>query len=178
MYIKNGSKNRTGVNVHEDNKVVPVFACPKAQPRCLVLAIQYIPEPVLRLTTEVVFSLLLFCSWLMYMCMCMYQQNSYGMRQKKLVIPLCWDSVSPVPSAIIQVYWWDAVSTQRYVKFCTNIAKYFHWQGGRFAIKYIPGPSLWLTAEVEFSLLLTYSTSWHNFATYSTRQKFVNTLLP
>ena len=34
-YVENGSKNRTGVNVRDDNKVVPVFACPEAQPRCL-----------------------------------------------------------------------------------------------------------------------------------------------
>ena len=29
-YFENSSKNPTGVNVHDDNKVVPVFACPKA----------------------------------------------------------------------------------------------------------------------------------------------------
>ena len=34
-YVENGSKT-PGVNVREDNKVVPVFACPEAQPRCLV----------------------------------------------------------------------------------------------------------------------------------------------
>jgi hypothetical protein len=35
-YIENGSKNRSGVNVREENKVAPVFACPEAQPRCLI----------------------------------------------------------------------------------------------------------------------------------------------
>ena len=35
-YVENGSKNRSGVNFREENKVVPVFSCPEAQPRCLV----------------------------------------------------------------------------------------------------------------------------------------------
>ena len=35
-YIKNGSKNRSGVNAKVANKVVPVFACPSACPNCLV----------------------------------------------------------------------------------------------------------------------------------------------
>ena len=36
------------------------------------LAIQYIPESVLQLRAEVVFSLLLFCSWLVYKYNCVY----------------------------------------------------------------------------------------------------------
>ena len=35
-FVENGSKNQSGVNVREENKVVPVFSCPEAQPRCLV----------------------------------------------------------------------------------------------------------------------------------------------
>ena len=35
-YIENGSKNITGVNPTENNKIVPVYAQPDAQPRCLV----------------------------------------------------------------------------------------------------------------------------------------------
>ena len=35
-YVENGSKNHSGVNFREENKVVPVFSCPEAQPRCLV----------------------------------------------------------------------------------------------------------------------------------------------
>ena len=35
-YVKNGSKNRSGVNVCDENKVFPVFACLEVQPRCLV----------------------------------------------------------------------------------------------------------------------------------------------
>ena len=35
-YIGNGSKNHSGVNFKEDNKIVFVYSCPEAQPRCLV----------------------------------------------------------------------------------------------------------------------------------------------
>ena len=39
-YVENGSKNHSGVNVHDENKVVPVFACPEAKPRCLVFLLE------------------------------------------------------------------------------------------------------------------------------------------
>ena len=35
-YIENGFKNHSGVNFRENNKIVPVYSCPEAQPRCLV----------------------------------------------------------------------------------------------------------------------------------------------
>ena len=35
-YVENGSKNRLGVNLKMVNKVVPVYSCPSARPRCLV----------------------------------------------------------------------------------------------------------------------------------------------
>ena len=35
-YVENGSKNITGVNPTENNKIVPVYAQPDAQPRCIV----------------------------------------------------------------------------------------------------------------------------------------------
>lgn len=35
-YVENGSKNRSGVNTKEANKVVPVYASPSSRPRCLV----------------------------------------------------------------------------------------------------------------------------------------------
>ena len=35
-YVENGSKNKSGVNPREKNKIVPVYANPSARPRCLV----------------------------------------------------------------------------------------------------------------------------------------------
>ena len=35
-YVENGSKNHSGINTKEANKIVPVFACPEAKPHCLV----------------------------------------------------------------------------------------------------------------------------------------------
>ena len=35
-YVENGSKNHTGVNVRDGNKVVPVYSCPETKPHCLV----------------------------------------------------------------------------------------------------------------------------------------------
>ena len=35
-YIVKGSKNSSGINTKEANKIVPVFACLEAKPRCLV----------------------------------------------------------------------------------------------------------------------------------------------
>ena len=35
-YVENGSRNRSGVNTKETNKVVPVYASPSTRPYCLV----------------------------------------------------------------------------------------------------------------------------------------------
>ena len=35
-YIENGSKNKSGVNLKQPNKIVPVYAVPDSRPRCLV----------------------------------------------------------------------------------------------------------------------------------------------
>ena len=35
-YIENGSKNRSGINSKEANKIVPVYSCIESRPRCLV----------------------------------------------------------------------------------------------------------------------------------------------
>ena len=35
-YVENGSKNQSGVNTKETNKVVPVYVSPSTRPRCLV----------------------------------------------------------------------------------------------------------------------------------------------
>ena len=35
-YIENGSKNHSGVNARAGNKIVPVYSCDEARPRCLI----------------------------------------------------------------------------------------------------------------------------------------------
>ena len=40
-YVENGSKNQSGVNTKETNKVVPVYASPSTRPHCKRITIQY-----------------------------------------------------------------------------------------------------------------------------------------
>ena len=35
-YVENGSKNHSGINPTDSNKVVPMYACTEKRPRCLV----------------------------------------------------------------------------------------------------------------------------------------------
>ena len=51
-YVKNRSKNRIGVNFREENKVIPVFACPEAQPRCLVFLLDLYLSTFSQQSTE------------------------------------------------------------------------------------------------------------------------------